>query len=292
MTEGIHLQYRNMPMLLFLRAPLYAFWGRSKRFSGKESIPPISLKLDGMKINRGHLSRFNKICNIKNTDEISLIYPITLVFPFFQKILSLKQAPLSMFNVLGKHLKIIQYRQIGLDEVLDIFCKVSSVRIVSNGLEIDLSAVIKIAGKNVWTATETFFYRGDFGETDNSVEKAAFEAIPDAKVVAQWFLPGGNGFRFARISGDGNGIHYSKFYARLLGFERDFAQPFLILGNAINHLMNNEKDNTISFHVNFKGQFYYERYVTIKGVETNNRNRFDIYSEGNDRPCINGILNV
>jgi hypothetical protein len=291
MTEGIHLQYRKMPMLLFLRAPLSAFWGRSKRFSGKESIPPITLKLDSMKINRGHLSRFNKICNIKNTDEISLIYPITLVFPFFQRILSLKQAPLSMFNVLGKHLKIIQYRQIGLDDALDIFCKVSSVRIVSNALEIDLSAVIKIAGETVWTATETFFYRGDFGETDNSVEKTAFEAIPDAKVIAQWFLPGGNGFRFARISGDGNGIHYSKFYARLLGFERDFAQPFLILGNAINHLMNNEKNNTTSLYVTFKGQFYYERNVTIKGMKTNSRNRFDIYSEGNDRPCINGILN-
>jgi hypothetical protein len=291
MTEGIHLQYKKMPMLFFLRAPLYAFWGRSKSFSGKESIPPITLKLDGMEINKGHLSRFNKICNIKNTDEISLIYPITIVFPFFQKILSLKQAPLSMFNVLGKHLKIIQYRQIGLDEALDIFCKISCVRIVSKGLEIDLSAVIKITGQIVWTAMETFFYRGYFGETDTNVQETAFEAIPDAKVIAQWFLPGVNGFRFARISGDGNGIHYSKFYARLLGFERDFAQPFLILGNAIKNLMNNEKDNTISLYVAFKGQFYYERNVTIRGVKTNNRNRFDIYSEGNDRPCINGILN-
>ena len=280
-----------MPPLFFLRAPLYAFWGRSKVFRGKESIPPITVKLDGMEINRAHLSRFNKICNIKNRDEISLIYPITLVFPFFQRILSLKQAPLSMFNVLGKHLKIIQYRQIGLDEALDIFCEISCVKIVSKGLEIDLSAVIKVAGETVWTATETFFYRGYFEETYTNDEKTAFEAIPDAKVIAKWFLPGGNGFRFARISGDGNGIHYSKFYARLLGFERDFAQPFLILGNAINHLMNNEKNNTTSLYVAFKGQFYYERNVTIKGMKTNSRNRFDIYSEGNDRPCINGILN-
>ena len=110
-------------------------------------------------------------------------------------------------------------------------------------------------------------------------------------MIAKWFLPGGNGFRFARISGDGNGIHYSKFYARLLGFKRDFAQPFPILGNAINHLINYEGNNTISLYVAFKGQFYYERNVTIKGIKTNNRNRFDIYSEGNDRPCINGILN-
>ena len=292
MTPAIHLKYKKMPPFFFLRAPLYAFWGKSKVFHGKESIPPITVKLDGIKINRAHLSRFNKISNIKNSEEISLIYPITIVFPFFQRILSLKQAPLSMFNVLGKKLEITQYRQIDLAEVLDIFCEISCVKIVSNGLEIDLSAVIEVEKETVWTATETFFYRGNFGEADTDVEDIVFESIPKAKVIAKWFLPRGNGFRFARISGDGNGIHYSKFYAQLLGFERDFAQPFLILGNAINHLMNYEENNTISLYVAFKGQFYYERNVTIKGVKAESRNRFDIYSEGNDRPCINGVLNV
>jgi|APSaa5957512622_1039677.scaffolds.fasta_scaffold71887_1 hypothetical protein len=291
MTPAIHLKYRKIPAFFFLRVPLYAFWGKSKVFHGKESIPPITVKLDGMKIDRAHLSRFNKICSIKNSEKISLIYPITIVFPFFQRILSLKQAPLSMFNVLGKHLKIIQHRQIGLDEALDIFCEISGVKIVPKGLEIDLSAVIKVAGEAVWTATETFFYRGNFGVADTDVEDTVFESIPKAKVIAKWFLPGGNGFRFARISGDGNGIHYSKFYARLLGFKRDFAQPFLILGNTINHLINYEGNSSISLDVTFKGQFYYERNVTIKGMKTNSRNRFDIYSEGNDRPIINGILN-
>ncbi len=291
MAEGIHIQYRQMPPLFFLRAPIYAFWGRSKFFRGKESIPPITVKLDRLAIDREHLSRFNKICNIQNRDEISLIYPITLVFPFFQRILSLKQAPLSLFSVLGKRLKIIQSRQIGLDEALDIFCEISCVRIVSKGLEADLSAVIEVSGETVWTATETFFYRGDFGEADTDIENIAFESIPEANVIAKWFISGKNGFRFARISGDGNGIHYSKLYARLLGFERDFAQPFLILGNTINHLLNNRKINAVSLDVAFKGQFYYERNVTLKSVKTKYSNRFDIYSEGNDRPCMSGTLN-
>jgi hypothetical protein len=291
MTAAIHLQYRKIPSFFFLRTPLYAFRGRSKVFRGKETIPPITVKLDRLKINRAHLSRFNKICHMRNRDEISLIYPITLVFPFFQRILCLKQAPLSMFNVLGKRLKIIQHRQIGLDETLDISCEISSVRIVSNGLEIDLSAVIEVAGETVWAATETFFYRGNFGDPDANDENTVFESIPEAKVIARWFLPSGNGFRFARISGDGNGIHYSKLYARFFGFERDFAQPFLILEKATDHLMNNEKINAISLDVIFKGPFYYNRNVTIKEMKTKGIHRFDIYSETNDRPCINGILN-
>ena len=291
MTAAIHLQYEKMPSLFFLRVPLYAFWGRTKVFRGKEWIPPITVTFDGLEINRAHLSRFNTICNMQNRDEISLIYPITLVFPFFQRILSLKKAPLSMFNVLGKRLKIIRHRQIGLDEALDIFCEVSRVRIVLNGLEIDLSAVIEIAGETVWTATETFFYRGDFGEPETRAENIDFESIPEAKEIARWFLPGGIGFRFARISGDGNGIHYSKLYARLLGFERDFAQPFLMLGNSTNYLMDNGKINAVSLDVAFKGQFYYRRNVIIRGVKKNGSHRFDIYTEGNDRPCINGRLN-
>ena len=232
MTEAIHLQYKKMPRLLFLKSPLYAFWGKSKYFNGKESIPPISAGINGIGIDRRHLSRFNKICEIENS-EISMIYPITIVFPLFQRILSLKEAPLSMFNVLGKHLKIVQYRKIGIEEKFDILCEISNLRIVSKGLELDLSGVIKIAGEPVWTAMETFFYRGHFGEPDENIEEGAFESIPDAKIIAVWFLNSGNGFRFARISSDGNGIHYSKLYARLLGFKRDFAQPFLILGNSL-----------------------------------------------------------
>ncbi|HPQ44743.1 MAG TPA: hypothetical protein PKZ42_11010 [Syntrophales bacterium] len=291
MTGAIHVQYKKIPSLFFLRVPLYALWGKTKHFNGKESIPPISAAMTGLKINRKHLSRFNKICTINNSDEISLIYPITLVFPLFQRILSLKQAPLSMFNVLGKNLKITQYRNFGFEENFDIFCEISSIRIVSKGLELDLSAVIQIAEETVWTATETFFYRGQFGEPDKNLEKDAFESISDAKILAEWFLPSGNGFGFARISGDGNGIHYSKFYARLFGFERDFAQPFLILGNTLKYLNHSEINGTISLSVAFKGQFYYDKNVTIKGVETNGRNRFDIYSDGNDNPCMSGILN-
>jgi len=290
MTKPVHLQYKKKPLLFFLRAPFYAFWGRSKVFHGKESIPPITVKMDGLKVNKVHLSRFNKICNIKDRHEISLIYPITLVFPFFQRILSLKQAPLSLFNVLGKRLKINRYRQIDLDETLDIFCEISCIRIVSKGLEVDLSAIINVAGEIVWTATETFFYRGDFGKPDANVANAVFESIPDAKILARWFLSGGNGFRFARISGDGNGIHYSRLYARFFGFKRDFAQPFLILGNTINRLENNGNTNATFLDVAFKGQFYYEKDVTIKGMKMNGRSRFDIYSEGNDRPCMKGLL--
>lgn len=291
MKTAIHLQYKKMPRLLYLRAPLYAFWGKSKCFGGKDSIPPITVKLDGLEINPAHLSRYNEICDIETHDQITLLYPLTLVFPIFQKILSLKQAPLSLYQVLGKRLKISQHRQISLDDRLDIFCEISGLRIVSKGLEIDLSAAIEVAGEMAWTATETFIYRGDFGEIDADAEKPSFKAIPDAKEMARWFLPGGNGFRFARISGDGNGIHYSKRYARLLGFERDFAQPFLILGNALNHLLSYEKPYPVSLRAIFKGQFYYQRYVTLRGVKKGGRNRFDIYSEGNDRPCISGMLN-
>lgn len=291
MKPAIILNYKKIPMLFFLRAPFYGLWGQSSVFQGKESIPAISVSVEGMKIDKAHLSGFNEICDVTDRDEISLIYPITLVFPFFQKILSMKQAPLSMFNTLGKHLKISRYRQIGVDESLDIVCEISDLHLVPKGLELVLNAVIKAAGEVVWTATETFFYRGDFGDPDTNVENIAFEPIPHAKVIAKWFLPGGNGFRFARISGDGNGIHYSKLYARLFGFKRDFAQPFLILGSAIRHVIDNDDRNVpISLSVAIKGQFYYEKDVVIKGAQMHGANRFDIYSQGNERPCMSGIV--
>jgi hypothetical protein len=206
--------------------------------------------------------------------------------------LGLKQAPLSIFKVLGKRLRIEQYRKIRIHEELDIRCETTDLRIVAKGLELDVSAVIKAAGTTIWRATETFFYRGHFGDVIETDEQPGLNAIPGSDEVTRWYLPEGLGFRFAKISGDGNGLHYSKQYARLVGFERDFVQPFLVLGNAMNRIPDTNTENAVSLDVAFKCPVYYERNVIIKGALNSSPKQFEIYNEGNERPCLIGTLST
>jgi hypothetical protein len=292
MNSTVNLYFNERPTLFynFFHASMSVFFRKNKKTFSESQTPLISTRLNNFCIDPKHLSEFNRTCDISDTKELSLIYPLTLIFPFFQRMLTLKQAPLSVFNVLGKRLQIVQHRKIGVDEKLDIQCKITGSKIIPKGLELYLSGIIQIAGKIAWEVTETFFYPGNFDKADPTYEPPQFELIDDTKNTTKWFLPEGLGFRFAKISGDANGIHYLKIYARMLGFERDFAQPFLVLGTSINLISNINMAEAVSLDVAFKGQFYYKRNVIIKSISKKDAHRFDIYSEENDLPCMNGLL--
>lgn len=289
MASDIKLEFNKKPSLFFYLSPLIALLRKSRTFQGIDTIPQISTRFLNTTIDPDHPARFNRLCSIEPPDAISPVYPITLVFVFFQYMLSLKQAPLSIFRVLGKRLRINQARTLQKEEGCDIHCRVADAKTIEKGLELDLEARIVAGNELVWSAVETFFYRGSFGEITQGRVKEKRRPLSDPQNVTSWFLPKGTGYQFAKISGDGNGLHYSKHYARLFGFERDFAQPFLIIGQALGAMADLPADSSISLDVEFKGQCYYKREISIK-AEVDDPHRFDIYCQGNERPCMSAQI--
>jgi hypothetical protein len=156
---------------------------------------------------------------------------------------------------------------------------------VEKDLEVDMNSLVSSGGEIVWESTITFYYRGQFGPPDASFQPPQMDMIPDAPEIARWFLQGGAGIGFATLSGDGNPIHYWRWYARLSVFRRDFAQPLLILASSVAHLGKN-KLNNVCLDVAFKGPVYYESNVILRSADGEDSSRFDIYCEGNPRPCI------
>lgn len=288
-SKKIELKFKKKPSLFFYISPLIALFGKSKTFEGIDTIPEISARLLNTAIDPNHLARFNRLCSIEPLDTISPIYPITLVFIYFQRMLSLKQAPLSLFRVLGKRLQIHQRSALQLNERYDIYCQITGARIVEKGLELDLTARVFSKNEIVWTAVETFFYRGEFDGKTQEVTADKLAPLSEPQEAFSWFLPEGMGYKFAKISGDGNGLHYSKQYAKLFGFERDFAQPFLIIGQAFGVMKALPYDRPMLLDVEFKGQCYYNKKISIK-TEVEAPQRFDIYCQGNNRPCMSAKL--
>jgi hypothetical protein len=136
-------------------------------------------------------------------------------------------------------MQIKQHRPIGLEETISLYCEFAGHRLVEKGLEVDIKSIVSISGEIFWESTITFYYRGQFGPPDASFQPPQMDMIPDAPEVERWFLQGGVGIGFATLSGDSNPIHYWRWYARLSGFKRDFAQPLLILASSVDHLGKN-----------------------------------------------------
>jgi hypothetical protein len=279
--------------LIFTKEPsmkataLLALLGRSSGFDPGKPFPQITARQNAVDIDREKLAEFNIICKIENGDTLPAIYPFALIYPLLQRMLAHKDAPLSLFQVLNSRMQVLQHRCIGVGETLDLFCAIAGHRLREKGLEMDIVSVVKSNGIAVWENIQTFYYRGKFGAPDKNYMAPHCEDIPEAKESARWYLPAGLGHRFSKVCGDGNPLHYWKAYARLFGFKRDFAQPLLVLGTALEHLPKSDND-MVSLDISLKAPIYYENNIILKSSALNNVTRFDIYMDGNDLPCICG----
>ncbi|MBC8438879.1 MAG: hypothetical protein H8D87_04255 [Deltaproteobacteria bacterium] len=241
-------------------------------------------------LNRKHLNDFTDLCGLERSDRLPILYPFSLLYPLNLWIISQKEIEVPMFKMLTLRNSTVMYRDISVGEKLRITSLMKGRRFVRKGMEFYIESTIQSNDESVWKNTSTFFVPGMLGEEDTTFTSSGLETIPEAETLSEWFLPAKNSFRFARIMGDSNGIHYSKWYARMMGFKRDFVQPIKVSSKCIDCLPKLLGDGPLLLELNFKGPVYYESELVLKNVGTENSNRFDLYTLSNDRPCICGKL--
>ena len=285
---------KNQIMLTFEKKPsaLYSLWkifrSRKSRFTGIDHVPEIRTSLAGARVDPRHLESFNEICGIDQGRYLNILYPLTLAYPFMMRILSM--VPFSLFKMLNTRNVISMRRGIKPDETFDINCYNSDLRIIPKGVELAVSAGLQIDHEKVWESVTTYFIPGKFGDGDMSYVAPRLDTLGVAPVLREWHLPAKHRFRFARVSGDTNGIHYWKAYARMSGFKRDFAQPIRLVAESVASLPDIDMNKPTVLEYFLKGPVYYEKNLYIKNVQTKDSSRFDLYYSGNDKPCINGLL--
>lgn len=276
--------YRRPNALISIALALY---GISTHFKTGDCVPKIKAVWEDVKIDPDRLKDFGEVCGLPPHGEFLYpLYPLILIYPLVLRVLGHKKAPLSVFRMLNTRLQVTSHRRIGVDESLRVVCETGALRILPKGIELDLTSAVQADHETVWESLHTFYYRGKFGEGNSShFEQPELSPISEPKTLASWYLPDGIGFRFARISGDSNGIHYSSSYARLFGFKRDFAQPLLILSKSLSCFSDFDPSRfcLLAF---FKGPAYYKSNVTLKGLPTGEGIRFDIYWKDNRKPSL------
>jgi hypothetical protein len=208
------------------------------------------------------------------------------------RVLSRREMPFSMFITLNTRNSIVYHREITPNEIVNIDCYNRAPRVVPKGLETDIVSEVRAGDDTVWENTTTYLTRGTYGEARDAVVAPRLQPIDAAPVIDQWFLPAKDRFRFARVSGDTNGIHYIAPYARSLGFKRDFAQPIRVVARCVSALPDIERLAPARLDFFLKGQVYYQDNLVLKHLKIDSAHRFDLYCGGNPKPCISGILSA
>lgn len=288
MNKKISIQLNRRPSDIYTL--LLALISRKKRFSSDIKIPEISIYSKNQNISGHHLESFNHICGVQPTQGIHQLYPFTLAYPYMMRILCRQEIPFSLFRMLNIRNSIIIHRPVMPYEKIDIFCRNSNVRVYDKGVEFDVRAEISISGEIVWELTATYYIRSRSGIATSTATKQKDEVADKPSAIIEWFLDDSFRFRFGKISGDTNGIHYSALYARLLGHNRDFAQPIRVAARCISEIEDYSADSPCHIQFHLKGPVYYNSMLKMIYFRDNKTNRFNLFCEGNSRPSISGSI--
>ncbi len=255
-----------------------------------DSLPEMNIAWNRIKLNPGYLKSFCKICNLRENGYLPLLYPFTFLYPVNLRLLSQKEARFPLFKMLTVRNSILIHRTIADDETLCLKSRTSCHRFMKKGTEFDIESILFSENQTVWENISTYFVPGKVpvGEVEHIPQK--LDPIIDGETLDQWVIPPKNRFRFARILGDSNGIHFSQLYARAQGFTRDFAHPVRAACRALEKLPDLPGKGSLKLDLHFKGPAYYESPLVLKKAPTPSTHRFDICCGNEKRPCIAGLL--
>jgi acyl dehydratase len=208
-------------------APLFARAALTARGRGG-ALPDVSLRLDGVTVDRGRLLDYQRLCRFTGGDVLPHPYPHLLGFPLQVALMADRSFPLPLPGLVHLENRITVHRSLTADDRLDLRVHAEDLRAHPKGKLVDLVTEVEVDGELVWEGRSTYLRRGrDSGVAAGAESGAGTQILapelpsgPPAGVIR---VPEGTGRAYARVSGDVNPIHLHALTARTMGFPRAIA---------------------------------------------------------------------
>ncbi len=279
------LEFKEKPSLF--GAYVNIFTPGRKKYAGLDSLPKMEARWSGATETPEKIQAYREACGFGNDGALPILYPHILTSAMHIHMLADKRFPASALGAVHTRNHIVQRRPIQETEALDLHCCFSNTRILKAGLEVDVTTTVSTGGACVWESVSSYLFRGrKFGEPGEPHPWSALDELGAPTIEAGWHVPPNMGRRYAKITGDYNPIHVSRFLAKAFGFPRDIIHGMWSLGRCLNHLHDFSYDSPTRLDVAFKGPVFMDSDTTMKAHEIDNGFRLDLYCQDNPRPSI------
>ena len=252
---------------------------------GGREFPPIVERWRGLRIAPDHVARFREATGL---DVGSVLYPHVLGFRLQMAMLTHTAFPLPIWNALQIRNHLVRHRRLAIGATVELETRVGAHRFLEKGMEVDLVTRLTSGGRCDWESVITYFYRGKFDRPTAEATEATSPDLSTAPLVERFHMPKGGGRAFGALTGDYNGIHLSRLYARRLGFPEAFLHPQRTAGQCLRRLAEPHAEaQTLDLWI--KGPVFYGAEVTLSAIPTAGETRFGLSLAGDDRAAIAGI---
>jgi hypothetical protein len=220
------------------------------------TVPPIVERWTGLPVRGDHLSAYRDAIGHPGEKRISALYPHVLGFRLQMALLTHRSFPLPIWRALQVRNRLVRHRHLDVGESLDLETRCAAVRRIEKGLEVDLHSALRRRSELVWESTVTYFYRGKFDAPHGMAQPPTAPGLSQVRALGEIDLPRRGGWRFGALTGDYNGVHWSSWYARRMGFGAAFLHPQRAAGICLSRLALADRERQV-LNLWIKGPLYY-----------------------------------
>lgn len=249
-------------------------------------FPPLAARWRDLRIDPAHLKSFLAVTGLRVDGGLPLLYPHVFGFPLLMALLTHPAFPLPIWNALQVRNHLLQHRPLPVDAVYHLESRVAGQRVLEKGAEADFHTTLHAGSELVWESLNTFYYRGRHGTAEAPSPLSRSPEV-DGAVAARWHLPSGSGLQFGKLTGDYNGIHYARWYARLFGFPGPFHHPPSVIGQAMARLPP-PAGTTQRLDTWLKGPVFYDIDAELRMAGAADDLSFAVAKTGDERAAIVG----
>lgn len=258
----------------------------SPRLSADLGLPPIGVRWSGLRIEASDIQAYCLATGSARQDGIPLLLPHVIGFRLQMALLTHRAYPLPIWTALQIRNRLVRHRAVAIGEALDLDTRVGEHRRVDNGIEVDLLSRLMRGSECCWESRITYFHRGRF-DVSPTRETSPSPDLAEVAEVERFRLPKSGGWRFGHLTGDYNGIHWWRWYARRFGFAAAFLHPQRSAGMCLARLRGPEAEaQTLDLWI--KGPLFYGADVVLRGAEGEGGVRFGLSLVGDPRTALAG----
>ncbi|MGD9597786.1 MAG: acyl dehydratase [Steroidobacteraceae bacterium] len=195
-------------------------------------FPQLRLAWLGFAIGTAERRALAASCGVEGAsgDVVRVLFPHIFGFRLSMALLTHPHWPLPIWRALQVRNRLLLRGEPAAVIRGDLHVSVAGWRVLAKGVEVDLRTRLLDGTDCAWESIVTFYYRGRFdwrAAQDEPVESSRESPrveMPGAAAV-HWITGTSDRWRFARWTGDYNGLHQWDWYARRYGFPGAFSHP-------------------------------------------------------------------
>lgn len=241
--------------------------------------------LDPAPARADRLAAYRRVLSLPSGTGLPVLYPHVMSGRLHLAMLGLPDFPFSMLGAVHTRTHVARYAPLPAEGAYTLRTWFDGERAVKSGLEFSVATDLHLDGEVVWSSRNAYQVRGRFGEAEPAPPEADLEAPEGGRQTAQWSLPSSLGRSYARVCGDWNPIHITRWSAKAFGFKRNIVHGYANLAMALDAV--GVPDGPVRLDVAFKGPVYLDGRAW---ASADGDGRFAVHSPSDDRPAIVGRI--